>query len=121
MSGVILNMINKYSIYSMVVFIIGQVVLQLKLFTPIGLLITIIFLFINFFIINYFIPKIISNKKFYIIKNILSNNLIYFLLFFALIFLYDSIPLNKINIYYSYILLQFLLAILTNMTYLKER
>lgn len=114
-------MINKYSICSMFVFIIGQVVLQLKLCTPISLLITIFFLFINFFTINYSIPKIISNKKFYIIRNVLSNNLIYFLLFFAFAFLYESIPLNKINIYYSYILLQFLLVILTNMTYLKER
>lgn len=114
-------MINKNMLNSMAIFIVGQIFLQLKLFTPTLLLISIISLFVNFFTIKYFIPKILYGNKFNKIKNILSNNLIYFLLLFVFISFYNSFPSNKISIYYSYILLQFLLVVLSNIIYFKEK
>lgn len=114
-------MITKNTLSSMAIFIICQVFLQFKLFTPIGLLISIIFLTINFLTIQYFVQKIISNNTFHSIRNVLSNDIIYFLLFFSFVLLYNSFPSSKINVYYSYILLQLVLINLTNLPYLKER
>lgn len=107
-------------ICSMVIFIIGQVFLMFKLFIPTVIFITIISLFINFVTIKYFIPRIIFDKRFNKIKYLLSNKLIYFLLFSTFVFIYNIFPSDKINIYYSCILLEFLLIILSNMSCFKE-
>lgn len=111
---------KKEVFFSIIIFIIGELMLIIKLFTKTSLIISVISLFCMFLISYYLVPKLnhilMKNEK---LKKILFNDLMQLIVLILFVPLYGEF-LNWDNIYFFYILLHCLLVIITALYQLKS-
>lgn len=110
---------NKKTFFSIIVFIIGELIILAKLFTKTSFSISLISLFSILLILNYVVPNLINlfNKN-NILKKVVSSDITYWVVLIIFVFsYYQFLDLN--NNYSFYVALHFLLIIYTTLYQIK--